>query len=179
MNVQFECSAEGDFHDQIVIGCEGHDTPFVLNLHAFKPAPEIQFEPFVNLRFVPAGETRYQEVQFKNEGRVAGHVMLEDEAKSKTGFSIEPTSFDIQPNEIVAVRVGLTGQQTDSIVKRVRVQCAGQRDFKIMEVSATSVEQTLSIVFNEGGGIKSSLNFGTVYMGERREYPAFLVNNGP
>jgi len=23
------------------------------------------------------------------------------------------------------------------------------------------------------------LNFGTLYMGERREYPAFLVNNGP
>lgn len=48
-----------------------------------------------------------------------------------------------------------------------------------MEVSATCIEQSLSIVFNEGGGIKSSLNFGTVYMGERREYPAFLVNNGP
>jgi hypothetical protein len=37
----------------------------------------------------------------------------------------------------------------------------------------------LSIVFEEGGGQKSSLNFGTLYMGERREYPAFLVNNGP
>jgi len=34
-------------------------------------------------------------------------------------------------------------------------------------------------VFEEGGGQKSSLNFGTLYMGERREYPAFLVNNGP
>ena len=46
-------------------------------------------------------------------------------------------------------------------------------------VTATSVEQHLSIVFEEGGGQKSSLNFGTLYMGERREYPAFLVNNGP
>lgn len=46
-------------------------------------------------------------------------------------------------------------------------------------MTATSVQQHLTIVFEEGGGQKSSLNFGTVYMGERREYPAFLVNNGP
>jgi len=48
-----------------------------------------------------------------------------------------------------------------------------------MEITATCVDQTLSIVFEEGGGVKSSLNFGTLYMGERKEYPAFLVNNGP
>ena len=41
------------------------------------------------------------------------------------------------------------------------------------------MEHSLSIVFAEGGGAKSSLNFGTLYMGERREYPAFLVNNSP
>ena len=41
------------------------------------------------------------------------------------------------------------------------------------------MQQHLSIVFEEGGGQKSSLNFGTLYMGERREYPAFIVNNGP
>ena len=46
-------------------------------------------------------------------------------------------------------------------------------------MTATSVEHNLSIVFEEGGGQRSSLNFGTLYMGERREYPAFLVNNGP
>ena len=55
----------------------------------------------------------------------------------------------------------------------------GQEKARTIEVTATSVEQHLSIVFEEGGGQKSSLNFGTLYMGERREYPAFLVNNGP
>lgn len=49
----------------------------------------------------------------------------------------------------------------------------------LIEVTATCVKQQLSIVFEDGGGQKSSLNFGTIYMGERREYPAFLVNNGP
>ncbi len=74
----------------------------------------------------------------------------------------------------------MTGTQAENLVKKVKVMVAGQsKQNKIMEVSATCIEQSLSIVFNEGGGIKSSLNFGTVYMGERREYPAFLVNNGP
>lgn len=50
---------------------------------------------------------------------------------------------------------------------------------RTIELTATCVEQNLSIVFEEGGGQKSSLNFGTIYMGEKREYPAFLINNGP
>lgn len=73
----------------------------------------------------------------------------------------------------------MTGTQAETLSKRVKVAVSGQKHSKVMEISATCIEQSLSIVFNEGGGIKSSLNFGTVYMGERREYPAFLVNNGP
>jgi hypothetical protein len=64
-------------------------------------------------------------------------------------------------------------------MKLIQVQVEGQDRVRNIEVTATSVEHSLSIVFEEGGGQKSSLNFGTLYMGERREYPAFLVNNGP
>lgn len=131
------------------------------------------------MRFIPNGEVRQQQVEFKNDGRLAGYVTLEEEVKSKSGFSINPTSFDIQPGAIVSVQVSMTGTAAEVLSKRVKVNVQGQKTAKIMEVQATCIEQTLSIVFNEGGGIKSSLNFGTVYMGERREYPAFLVNNGP
>ena len=41
------------------------------------------------------------------------------------------------------------------------------------------MEHHISIVFEEGGGQRSGISFGTLYMGERREYPAFIVNNGP
>jgi hypothetical protein len=61
------------------------------------------------MRFIPNGETRYQQVEFKNEGRVAGFVQLEEEVRSKTGFSIEPSQFDIKPNQIVSVTIGMTG----------------------------------------------------------------------
>ena len=67
----------------------------------------------------------------------------------------------------------------DVISKHIKVNIEGQDSNQLIEVTATCVQQHLSIVFEEGGGQKSSLNFGTLYMGERREYPAFLVNNGP
>ena len=83
------------------------------------------------------------------------------------------------PNEIKKVKVGLTALEPDFIMKLIKVGVEGQDRVRNIEVTATSVDHNLSIVFEEGGGQRSSLNFGTLYMGERREYPAFLVNNGP
>lgn len=79
----------------IEIACEGYKQPYQLHLHAYSPGPDIQFEPFVNMRFIPNGEVRHQQIEFKNDGRVAGYVTLEEEVKSKSGFTISPTSFDI------------------------------------------------------------------------------------
>jgi len=48
-----------------------------------------------------------------------------------------------------------------------------------IEVIATSVVQQLSVVFEEGGGPQTKVNFGTIYFGQSKEVSAFLVNNGP
>jgi hypothetical protein len=39
----------------IEIHTEGYKTPYKLHMHAFKPSPDIQFEPLVNLKFIPLG----------------------------------------------------------------------------------------------------------------------------
>ncbi len=49
----------------------------------------------------------------------------------------------------------------------------------VIEVIATSVFQQLSIVFEEGGGPSTEINFGMLYFGQSKECSAFLVNNGP
>jgi len=59
LNVQFEADTEGDYHDFIEIGCEGFTNTYKLQLHAYQPDADIQFEPFVNMKFIPNGETRY------------------------------------------------------------------------------------------------------------------------
>lgn len=92
---------------------------------------------------------------------------------------MEPNRFTLEPEEIKKVRIGLTSTEPDFLMKLIQVVVEGQDRVRNIEITATSVEHHLSVVFEEGGGQKSSLNFGTLYMGERREYPAFLVNNGP
>lgn len=60
-------------------------------------------------------------------------------------------------------------------------QFIGEESSKIgvIEVIATSVYQQLSIVFEEGGGPSTEINFGMLYFGQSKECSAFLVNNGP
>jgi len=139
----------------------------------------VQFEPLVNFRFVPIKSTRHEEIEFKNEGRTTGNVFLEVDPQKGGGLEVEPSNFSIEPDEVRRVRITLTANEPDLITRLLQVHVDGQDKARTIEVTATSVEQHLSIVFEEGGGQKSSLNFGTLYMGERREYPAFLVNNGP
>ncbi len=183
MNVTFESDADGDFHDVIEIACEDQKESYKLYLHATRPAPDIQFEPLVNFKFLPVNSTKTEEIEFKNEGPEAGNITLEilpDPNGKKTGdLYIEPKSFSLDSGEQRKVRLTMTSNEPDFIMKLIQVKVEGQERVRNIEVTATSVEHNLSIVFEEGGGQKSSLNFGTLYMGERREYPAFLVNNGP
>lgn len=55
---------------------EGSDEVYKLYLHALKPAPDIQFEPLVNFKFIPIKTKKYEEIEFKNEGKVTGYVNL-------------------------------------------------------------------------------------------------------
>ena len=105
MNVAFETDADGDFHDVVEIGCEGHDQKFMLHLHALKPAPDVQFEPLVNFRFVPIKSTKTEEIEFKNEGRMMGNVFLEVDPQKGAGLEISPSNFTIEADEVKRVTV--------------------------------------------------------------------------
>lgn len=184
LNIQFETRDEGNFHDSVDIRVEGYDKPIKLQLHALKKGPEVHFEPVVNLKFIPLGQNKTTFVEFKNEGKLTGYVSLKEEVKSKSGIIIEPDRFQLNSGEVRRVMVGLHADAADVITKHILVKVENEHSEddgmkRLIEVTATCVKQQLSIVFEDGGGQKSSLNFGTIYMGERKEYPAFLVNNGP
>ena len=100
MSLQFETNEEGDFHDVVQIYTEGYKDPYYLPLHALKPAADIQFEPLVNLKFIPTGQEKFQMVEFKNEGRVTGMVSLKEETRNKPNLIIEPKEFEIQPDQV-------------------------------------------------------------------------------
>jgi hypothetical protein len=54
-----------------------------------------------------------------------------------------------------------------------------KRSIGFIEVIGTAVYQQLSVVFEEGGGPTTEVNFGMLYFGQSKECNAFLVNNGP
>ena len=81
VNVSFETDMDGDFHDVIEIMTEDNGEPYKLHLHALRPGPDIQFEPLVNFKFVPIGVEKEEIIEFKNEGRLPGHVNLQVDGK--------------------------------------------------------------------------------------------------
>lgn len=103
MNVSFETEVERDFHDVIEITTEGHKDPIFLHLHALKPGPDIQFEPLVNFKFIPINSKKTETIEFKNEGKVQGHVDLGSDAKKNGELQVEPKKFTLEPDEIKKV----------------------------------------------------------------------------
>lgn len=142
LNVQFECKQEGDFHDMVEVHCEGNPTPYKLHLHALKPAPDIQFEPVINMTCLSAGVQRIETVHFRNDGRVAGYFSLEEMNQKKPLLSIEPSMVHIQPDETVGVQVGVTGVTGEMPSKQIKVTVGGQEDrtARYIDVTATSAE---------------------------------------
>ena len=55
VNIQFETNSLADFQDLVEIYTEGDSEPYLLRLHAFKPGPDIQFEPMVNFKYISVG----------------------------------------------------------------------------------------------------------------------------
>ena len=121
LNVQFETHDDGSFDDYVEIHTEGYKVPVRLNLHALRAGPDIQFEPLVNLKFIPMGHEKTEMVEFKNEGKQTGHVSLKEEVRSKSGIIMEPTNFSLEPNQVKRVKIGLLADTPEVLTKHVVV----------------------------------------------------------
>lgn len=112
----------------IEIACEGCPVPYKLHLHACRPAPDIQFEPVINMRYITPGECRYEVIQFRNDGRVGGYVSLEEVNPKKPALQIDPGLLNIQPDDTCSVRVGMVGTNAELVSRRIKVTVSGQED---------------------------------------------------
>lgn len=87
-------NASIDYFDQIEIVSERE---FVLQLKAYKQQPMIQFEPFVNLGFVPLNTKKIETIEFFNEGTVDTSIELKISDKN-SDVQIDPEKFDLMRN---------------------------------------------------------------------------------
>ena len=89
-----------DQFDQIIINSE-NDFKLTLNLKAYLPQPLVQFEPLINLGFVPVNTKKIETIQFLNDGAQATRIELKLETKS-TELHLDRDSFNL-PAFIITV----------------------------------------------------------------------------
>jgi len=177
-----------DQFDQIVITSE-NDFKLVLPLKAYLPQPLVQYEPLINLGFVPVGTKKMDIIQFLNDGALATRIDLKMESKNQE-LHLDKESINLpafnpkipEEKRKQIVSIFFEPQETQNLHEKIIVnQVTGDKTKELgyIEVIATSVVQQMSIVFEEGGGPQTDINFGLLYHGQRKECSAFLVNNGP
>ena len=174
-----------DQFDEIVITSE-NDFKLILPLKAYLPQPLIQFEPLINLGFVPIGTRKIDTIQFINDGILGTKIQLKldknDDLKLDTdNIYLPPYKSKVPEDKRKAiVSIYFEPTTTQNLHEKIEViQEVGKKSLGFIEVIATSVVQQMSIVFEEGGGPQTDINFGLLYYGQKKECSAFLVNNGP
>ena len=170
---------------EIVITSE-NDFKLVLPLKAYLPQPLVQFEPLINLGFVPVGTKKMDTIQFLNDGVLGTKIELK--LSKKEELKLDMTNIYLPPykqkipedKRKVTVTITFEPTTTQNLHEKIEVkQEVGQKILGYIEVIATSVVQQMSVVFEEGGGPQTDINFGLLYHGQKKECSAFLVNNGP
>ena len=174
-----------DQFDEIVITSD-YNFRLVLPLKAYLPQPLVQFEPLVNLGFVPVGTKKIDTIQFLNDGTQEAQIELKLPKRDDLYLDIDtiilPPSNPKFPEEKrkKSINIYFEPRTTQNLHEQIEVkQLEGEKILGYIEIIATSVVQQMSVVFEEGGGPQTDINFGLLYQGQKKECSAFLVNNGP
>ena len=177
-----------DQFSEVIITSE-NNFKLIIPLKAYIPQPLVQFEPLINLGFVPVGTKKIDFINFINDGAQATKIELSFDSKNDELYLdkdyLELPSYDKKISEEKRkqiVTVIFEPKQTTNLHEKIEVKQISadkKKDLGFIEIIATSVVQQMSIVFEEGGGPHTDINFGLLYHGQRKECCAFLVNNGP
>lgn len=183
MIVTFECEIVDDYADEIIILSE-NDNEIRLKLNAFKPEPLINYDPFVNFGFVPVNSRKTTKISFSNLGMIGVNVELSSSKNQE--IKITPLNFFLaksakgskRPKQDVLVSYEPT--TNNNVNDKIDIiDKATSKNLGSIELVGTSVNQQISIVFDQGGGPATEVSFGLLYFGQTKECNAFLVNNGP
>ena len=174
-----------DASDKILISSE-NGIKIEMNLNARRPQPLVHFEPLINLGFVPVNTKKIEKIIFSNDGKIETKLELRGIDKS-SDIALEYENFDLgkisDKNNKKVIRITYEPKEAHNLHEKIEVtQVTHGEERKVLgiiEIIATSVYQQLAIVFEEGGGPQTDINFGMVYYGQQKECIGYLVNNGP
>jgi len=189
VEVSFETDSAGDYHDEIRIYSEGYE--YVLLLHALGSKPDILYDPFVNLGFTTVNRPATGSVLFRNEGKISGEITLKYDKPAVPELTIVPETFTLHPNSELPVALSFKSKDVSTFRCVVDVEIEGSDSVRHLDINANCVDQQMALVAGsletvgeaEMGqshmAIATSLDFRTMYHGQKKEIQAYLVNVGP
>lgn len=176
--ISFKTSEEGtSYADEIWICPEG-EKPIRLPLIAFMKAWHVVYPPFVNFGFLQQSKPEKKTIYFSNEGDNKAAVTVTSPTTDPT-VQVEINSFEINPKEKKGITVTLTAQGNGELISKFLSITVGGEQREPISLNAVIVRQVLSVVFENGAGQTSEIDFRSLFFGEERECNAVLVNNGP
>ncbi len=181
LRAEIECqipdsNKESRFMDKIVISMGEHklEVPLIATRHF----PRISFDPFVNLGYTSEGQVVNQKVKLFNEDHeLEGHVTLLPKEDSR--IMMDNHKLVIKPRESLLVNLGFEGQDLGPYRELIEVQTEGAFESQYLDCSVQTVDQKLTLLADNNGGILESLSFGSLFYGEEKSLKGFLVNTGP
>jgi len=166
-----------DQFSEVIITSE-NDFRLVLPLKAYIPQPLVQFEPLINLGFVPVGTKKIDVINFINDGAQSTKIELIFDSRNDELYLdkdyLELPSYNKKLSEEKRkqiVTVIYEPRQTMNLHEKILVKqitSDSKKDLGYIEIIATSVVQQMSIVFEEGGGPHTDINFGLLYHGQKK-----------
>ena len=175
--------APASYHDKLIVSSSSETIE--IPLRAFAPAPQLEFDGFLNLGTVVLGDTVAKYVDITNVGRREGRVAITWEADapvtiSPPEFVLSGTDEDDGSNCSRRVKVEVQGTDLGAMRLLASVKLDGEQSSRMIDINANVVEQRLELVLPGRLDVPlSELPFGSVHYGERRTVTVLLVNNGP
>lgn len=196
--VEFQTKEATNVHDVLTIVSENQRIE--VPLHSFFPAPDIVFDGFVNLGAVVLDNTAAKYVTFTNMGYDDGEFRIVYDQESPVSISPDYGRLDAVGRHITldgdhSPEYEMALQQAKAkCSQRVKVEFRAEAlgvfrsvatvelpgfPSKVLDISATVVEQRLELLLPGDGGPVSHLPFGTLFFGQNRVIETTLVNHGP
>jgi hypothetical protein len=201
LRAEIECQVPIELTDFLftdkIIATMGEDR-IEIPISAIKPHADVIFDKSLHFGNLLLNQLATKEIWFTNRSRIPGTISLSVARNSQVKLSTMKIDLAPAPDphtnnsnngsstteEVassahrVRVLISIEGKEAGTIRELVKVRCLGSVDEMHIDVSASVVEQSLSLLAADEKGLMEIAQFGDIFFGEKKEMNAMLVNSG-
>jgi hypothetical protein len=157
----------------VVMGSQTIEIPIIAN----KPAPNVIFNPFLDMGLLLEKQSATATIPFENRGLAPAVVQFKTTRESK--FFLEPLKTTIEPGTTCILNVRCDTREVGTFREVIPISVTGLLEEMTLDLSAQVLSQRLNLMSADKKSILDHVDFGTLYYGQTKEIHAVLVNTGP